>query len=64
MFRITAETCRAFTFEEILILAAINVETIRLVSGGGIRPKDDGTKRVCRSASHFVRVNVRKALQE
>jgi len=25
MFRITAETCQAFTFAEILIMAAINV---------------------------------------
>jgi hypothetical protein len=32
MFRITAETCRAFTVEEILILATMNVETIRLAS--------------------------------
>ena len=30
MFRITAETCRAFTFAEILILAAMNLENIRL----------------------------------
>jgi hypothetical protein len=27
MFRITAETCRAFTLAEILIMAAINMET-------------------------------------
>jgi hypothetical protein len=27
MFRITAETCRAFTLAEILILAAMNVES-------------------------------------
>jgi hypothetical protein len=37
MFRITAETCRAFAVEEILILAAMNVEAIRLASGGCIR---------------------------
>jgi hypothetical protein len=30
MFRITTETCRAFTFAEILILAAMNMETTRL----------------------------------
>jgi hypothetical protein len=30
MFRITADTCRAFTLAEILILAAINVESARL----------------------------------
>ncbi len=34
MFRITAETCRAFTLQEILILAAMNVESNRLASGG------------------------------
>jgi hypothetical protein len=28
MFYITAETCRRFTLAEILIMAAINVETI------------------------------------
>jgi len=26
MFRITAETCRAFTFTEVLIMAALNLE--------------------------------------
>lgn len=30
MFRITAETCRAFTFAEVLILAAMNLESIRV----------------------------------
>ena len=29
MFRITTETCRAFTFAEFLILVAINVESSR-----------------------------------
>jgi hypothetical protein len=28
MFSITAETCRRFTLAEILIMAALNVETI------------------------------------
>ena len=28
MFCITAETCRRFTFAEVLIMAAMNVETI------------------------------------
>jgi len=37
MFRMTAETCRAFTLQEILILAAMNVETIRLASAGCMR---------------------------
>lgn len=39
MFRITAETCRAFTFAEILILAAMNLESIRMGSEGTVRPK-------------------------
>ena len=32
MFRITTQTCHAFTFGEILILAAMNLETVRLDS--------------------------------
>jgi hypothetical protein len=32
MFSITGKTCRAFTLAEILIMAAMNVETIRLAS--------------------------------
>ena len=28
MFRITAKSCRTFTFAEVLIMAAINVETM------------------------------------
>ena len=34
MFRITAETCRAFTLAEALILAAMNVETMHVASAG------------------------------
>jgi hypothetical protein len=30
MFRITAETCRAFTLAEVLILAAMNLESARV----------------------------------
>ena len=36
MFRITAETCHTFTLAEILILAAVNVETIRLDSAPAV----------------------------
>ena len=32
MFSITGKTCREFTLTEILIMAAMNVETIRLAS--------------------------------
>jgi len=63
MFRISAETCRAFTLQEVLILAAVNMETIRVASEGRIRRKTVGTLRGCLSASHFVRMRVRKALQ-
>ena len=34
MFYINAETCRVFTLAEILILAAMNVESARLESKG------------------------------
>lgn len=30
MFRITTETCRTFTFAELLIMAVMNVENARL----------------------------------
>ena len=32
MFRITTETCRAFTFAEVLIMAAANIEDDRVAS--------------------------------
>ncbi len=32
MFGITARTCRTFTLAEVLIMAALNVETVRLDS--------------------------------
>jgi len=37
MFGITPETCRAFTLAEVLIMAAMNVETICLTSRGRMR---------------------------
>ena len=61
MFSITAESCRRFSLAEILILAAMNVETTRLVSGGRVRSA--ATQREYLSASHFLRTKVRKALQ-
>jgi hypothetical protein len=36
MFSITAKTSRAFTLAEILIMAAMNVETIRLASANRV----------------------------
>jgi hypothetical protein len=32
MFRITTETCRAFTLAEVLIMAAVNLENARVAS--------------------------------
>jgi hypothetical protein len=39
MFCITAETCRRFTLAEVLIMAALNVETIGVASAERMRPK-------------------------
>ena len=57
MFRITAETCHVFTLGEVLIMAAINVESIRLSFEGRVPAGQT------RYARHFLRTNVRKALQ-
>ena len=54
MFRITAETCRSFTLAEILIMAAMNVETIRMGSEGAVRPKTAATHSGYLSASHSL----------
>jgi hypothetical protein len=62
MFCVTAESCRRFSLA-ILIMAAINVETIRLASGGRVRSVTAATQRGYLSASHFLRTKVRKALQ-
>jgi len=39
MFRITTRSCDTFTFAEILIMAAMNMETKRFASAGRGRPK-------------------------
>ena len=62
MFRITSETCRAFTFAEVLILAAMNVESTRLASGGGVRSVT-AAQRGYLSATQVLRTKVRKAVQ-
>ena len=62
MFRISAETCRSFTLAEILIMGAMNAETIRMGLGGG-RPNIPVTQRGSFSARHSLGVRVRKALQ-
>ena len=40
MFCIGVRTCRTFTLAEILLLAAVNVETIRPLSRSCIRPNN------------------------
>ena len=62
MFSITAETCRRFSLAEILIMAAMNVESTRLASGGRVRSVTAAKQRAYLSASHFVRTKVCKAL--
>ncbi len=41
MFSIGARTCRTFTFGEILIMAALNVETIRPGTSQMLSPARD-----------------------
>ena len=62
MFRITSETCHAFTLAEVLILAVMNMESTRLVAGGQARPKT-AEQRGYFSATQVLRTEVRKAVQ-
>jgi hypothetical protein len=62
MFRISSETCHAFTLAEVLILAAMNVESTRLAAEGQARPKT-AARRGYFSATQVLRTEVRKALQ-
>jgi hypothetical protein len=61
MFQITARTCHAFTFGEVLILAAMNVESVRLSSESCVRAK--GAAAQSKYARHVVRTGVPKAPQ-
>jgi hypothetical protein len=61
MFQITAETCRAFTFAEVLIMAAMNIESVRLRSEG--RAGANGAAAQSKNARHVVRTGVPKAPQ-
>jgi hypothetical protein len=45
MFSITAKSCRTFTFVEVLIMAAMNVETVRLASENRGRSNTATTQR-------------------
>ena len=61
MFQITAETCRAFTFAEVLIMAAMNVESVRVSSEDRVRA--NGAAAQSKYARHVVRTAVPKAPQ-
>ena len=61
MFRITSETCHAFTFAEVLILAAMNVESVRLNSEG--RVGANGAAAQSKYARHVIRTDVPKVPQ-
>jgi hypothetical protein len=61
MFRITSETCHAFTLAEVLILAAMNVESVRLSSESRVRA--NGAAAQSKYAHHVVRTGVPKAPQ-
>ena len=60
MFRITSETCRAFTLAEVLILAAMNMESTRLTAESQVRSK--AAQRGYLSATQVLRTEVRNAL--
>ncbi len=62
MFRITSETCRAFTFAEVLVLAAMNVESTRLAAESQVRSKT-AAQRGYLSATQVLRTQIRNALQ-
>ena len=57
MFQITAATCRSFTFGEVLIMAAMNLESVRLNSA--VRASSLAT--TSKYARHVVRTGVQKA---
>jgi len=61
MFQITAETCRAFTFAEVLIIAAMNVESVRLSSDDRVRAI--GGAAQSKYARHVFRTGIPKAPQ-
>jgi hypothetical protein len=61
MFQITAETCRAFTFAEVLIIAAMNVESARVSSEDRVRA--NGAAAQSKYARQVVRTDVPKVPQ-
>jgi hypothetical protein len=61
MFQITAKTCLAFRFAEVLIMAAMNVESVRLRSEGRVHA--NGAAAQSKYGRHVVRTGVPKAPQ-
>jgi hypothetical protein len=61
MFQITAETCRVFTFAEVLVMAAMNAESIRLGSEGRVHANGEAAQS--KYARHVVRTGVLNAPQ-
>jgi hypothetical protein len=62
MFCITAESCRRFSLAEILILAAMNLESTRLAAEGQVQSKTAPQSGKL-SATQLLRTKVGKALQ-
>jgi hypothetical protein len=62
MFCITSESCRRFSLAEILILAAMNVESTHLAAEGQVRSKT-APQRGKVSATQLLRTKVGEALQ-
>jgi len=58
MFRITGQTCHAFTLEEVLIMAATNLEGIRLSVAGRVPAPQT------RHARYVRRTSLPKAQQQ
>ncbi|HTT19120.1 MAG TPA: hypothetical protein VMS18_26880 [Candidatus Binatia bacterium] len=61
MFQITPHTCRAFTFAEVLIMAAMNVESVRVSLNG--RNGADSLGTPDKYARHVVRPRTPQAPQ-
>ena len=57
MFQITAATCRSFTFGEVLIMAAMNLESDRLNSAA----RASSLATTSKYARHVVRIGAQKA---
>ncbi len=58
MFQITAATCRSFTFGEVLIMAAMNLESVRLNSERRVRARGAAESKYPR---HVARIGAQKA---